>query len=423
VGDGCHPPWLFGIFRLIMRDIDLFQMALGLTPPWTVQSSEFNPEKKRLDITLSFPRGSSFSCPKCGHGGLVAHDTVKKTWRHMNFFQHEAYLSAKVPRVRCKKCVSTRLVEVPWARAGSSFTLLFEALIMTLAKAMPVKTLAQYINEHDTRLWRIIHHYVNQGRANADYSNVSEVGFDETASKRGHNYVSLFVDLSEPRVMFATEGKDASTVAQFKEDLIAHSGKEENIKQMCCDMSPAFIKGVEDNFPDAELTFDKFHIMKIINEAVDRVRRAEQKEHPELVHSRYIWLKNPDKLTKKQTSKLEKLTLKRVNLKTSRAYHIKLNFQEIFNQPPESAEALLKKWFFWATHSRLQPIIDTAYTIKRHWNGVLQWFKSKINNGVLEGINSLIQASKARARGYRTTKNLIAMIYLIGGKLDFNLPT
>ena len=423
MGKGCYPPWLFGIFRLIMRDIDLFQMALGLTPPWTVQSSEFDPEKKRLDITLAFPRGSCFACPKCGHGGLVAHDTVKKTWRHMNFFQHEAYLSAKVPRIRCKKCGSTRLVEVPWARAGSGFTLLFEALVMTLAKAMPIRTLAQYINEHDTRLWRIIHHYVNQGRAHADYSNVSEVGFDETASKRGHNYVSLFVDLSEPRVMFATEGKDASTVAQFKEDLIAHSGKEENIKQMCCDMSPAFIKGVEDNFPDAELTFDKFHIMKIINEAVDRVRRAEQKEHPELVRSRYIWLKNPDKLTKNQTSKLEKLTLKRVNLKTSRAYHIKLNFQEIFNQPPESAEALLKKWFFWATHSRLQPIIDAAYTIKRHWNGVLQWFKSKINNGVLEGINSLIQASKARARGYRTTKNLIAMIYLIGGKLDFNLPT
>ena len=225
------------MFRLIMRDIDLFQMALGLTPPWTVQSSEFDPEKKRLDITLAFPRGSCFACPKCGYGGLVAHDTVKKTWRHMNFFQHEAYLSAKVPRIRCKKCGSTRLVEVPWARAGSGFTLLFEALVMTLAKAMPIRTLAQYINEHDTRLWRIIHHYVNQGRAHADYSNVSEVGFDETASKRGHNYVSLFVDLSEPRVMFATEGKDASTVAQFKEDLIAHSGKEENIKQMCCDMS------------------------------------------------------------------------------------------------------------------------------------------------------------------------------------------
>ena len=423
MGNGCHPPWQFGMFRLIMRDIDLFQMALGLTPPWTVQSSEFDPEKKRLDIMLAFPRGSTFSCPKCGHEEIKVHDTVSKTWRHMNFFQHEAYLSAKVPRIRCKKCGATRQVEVPWARSGSGFTLLFEALVMTLAKAMPIKTLAQYVNEHDTRLWRIIHHYVEKGRDNADYSDVSEVGFDETASKRGHNYVSLFVDLSEPRVMFATEGKDASTVAQFKEDLIAHGGKEENIEQMCCDMSPAFIKGVEDNFPDADLTFDKFHIMKIINDAVDRVRKEEQKEHPELVRSRYIWLKNPDKLTQKQISKLEKLTLKSVNLKTSRAYHIKLNFQEIFNQPPESAEGLLKKWFFWATHSRLQPIIDAAYTIKRHRNGVLQWFKSKINNGVLEGINSLIQASKARARGYRTTKNLIAMIYLIGGKLDFSLPT
>lgn len=406
-----------------MRDIDLFQMALGLLPPWEVQSSEFDPEKKRLDIILAFPRGSTFSCPGCGHDGLKVHDTVSKTWRHLNFFQHDAYLSAKVPRVRCKHCGATRLIEVPWARPGSGFTLLFEALIMTLAKAMPVNTIAQFVGEHDTRLWRIIHHYVEQGRDNADYSDVTEVGFDETASKRGHNYVSLFVDLSVPRVMFATEGKSSSTVTRFKDDLIDHGGKKQNIRQMCCDMSPAFIKGVEDNFPDAELTFDKFHIMKVINEAVDQVRREEQKKHPELTRSRYIWLKNPCNLTKKQINKLESLSLKQLNLKTSRAYQIKLNFQEIFNQQSDSAELLLKKWFFWATHSRLQPIIDAAYTIKRHWNGVLQWFKSNINNGVLEGINSLIQAAKARARGYRTNKNLIAMIYLIGGKLNFGLPT
>ena len=115
--------------------------------------------------------------------------------------------------------------------------------------------------------------------------------------------------------------------------------------------------------------------------------------------------------------------LTKLNLKTSRAYHIKLNFQEIFNQTGDTAERLLNKWFFWATHSRLQPIIDAAYTIKRHWDGVLQWFKSQITNGILEGINSLIQASKARARGYRTSRNLIAMIYLIGGNLKFGLPT
>ena len=405
-----------------MRDTDLFQLALGLTSPWEVQSSIFDPETKRLDIGLYFARGSTFTCPGCAKTGLKAHDTVSKTWRHLNFFQHEAYLTAKVPRVKCDHC-GVRLVAIPWARPGSGFTLLFEAMIMTLTKAMPVKTIAEFVSEYDTRLWRIVHHYVDKGRAAADYSEVQDVGFDETSSRRGHDYVSLFVDISGPNILFATEGKDSSTVERFKQDLIEHGGSEENIKQMCCDMSPAFIKGVKKQFPKAELTFDKFHIMKIVNEAVDKVRRAEQKEHPELARSRYAWLKNPQNLTKNQSEKLDSLTVKKLNLKTSRAYHIKLNFQEIFNQPKEIAESLLKKWFFWATHSRLQPVIDAAYTIKRHWDGVLQWFKSQITNGILEGLNSLIQAAKARARGYRTSKNLIAMIYLIGGKFNFGLPT
>jgi transposase len=405
-----------------MRDTDIFELALGLASPWKVKESIFDPESKRLDIVLHFARGSTFTCPDCEERGLKAHDTVKKTWRHLNFFQHDAYLTAKVPRIKCKKC-GVKLVDIPWARPGSGFTLLFEAMIMTLAKAMPVKTISEFVGEHDTRLWRLIHHYVDLGRDAADYSEVQEVGFDETSSKRGHDYVSLFVDLAGPNILFATPGKDSSTVKRFKEDLIKHGGSEENIKQICCDMSPAFIKGVEEQFPEAELTFDKFHIVKVVNDAVDRVRREEQKEHPELTRSRYAWLKNPQNLTQKQADKLNSLIVKKLNLKTSRAYHIKLNFQEIFNQPLEAAESLLKKWFFWATHSRLQPIIDAAYTIKRHWNGVLQWFKSQITNGILEGLNSLIQSAKSRARGYRTNKNLIAMIYLIGGKFDFGLPT
>lgn len=405
-----------------MRDTDLLQMALALTPPWQVLSSDFDPQQRRLDIKIDFPRGSIFSCPECGQNNVKAYDTEEKTWRHLNFFQHEAYLTARVPRVQCDKC-GIRLVNVPWARSGSGFTLLFEAMIMTLSKAMPVKTIAAFVNEHDTRLWRVLHHYVDDARGNADYSEVNQVGVDETSSKRGHNYVSLFVDLKGPRVIFVTEGKDASTVKRFKQDLTDHNGNPENIKEVCCDMSPAFISGVEKQFPDARLTFDKFHIMKIINEAVDEVRRQEQKNRPELARTRYIWLKNPENLKLSQIGTLEGLTVKKLNLKTSRAYHIRLNFQELFNQPPQMAEAYLKKWYFWATHSRLEPIKQAAYTIKRHWDGVLRWFKSNINNGILEGINSLIQAAKAKARGYRTTRNLIAMIYLIGGKLDFRLPT
>jgi transposase len=405
-----------------MRDTELFQMALGLIPPWQVESCEFDPARKRIDIMINFRHGGTFVCPECGKEELKAYDTELKSWRHLNFFQHEAYLTSRVPRVKCNRC-GIRVVDVPWSRSGSGFTLLFEAMIMTLAKAMPVKTIASFVNEHDTRLWRIIHHYVDQGRLEADYSQVKNVGFDETSSKRGHNYVSLFVDLAGPRVLFATEGKDSSTVERFRQDLIEHKGCGENIDQMCCDMSPAFIKGVREQFPAAKITFDKFHIMKIVNEAVDEVRRQEQKDRPELARSRYIWLKNPVNLKQSQADTLEKLTVKKLNLKTSRAYHIRLNFQELFNQPSEIAEPFLKKWYFWATHSRLEPMKEAAYTIKRHWDGVLQWFKSQINNGILEGINSLIQAAKAKARGYRTTRNLIAMIYLIGGKLNFGLPT
>lgn len=406
-----------------MRDTDLFQLALGLTPPWQVLTSEFDPNEKRLDIRLDFPRGSTFICPQCGQADLKAYDTVEKTWRHLNFFQHETYLSARVPRTKCNKC-GTHLVNVPWARPESGFTLLFEAMIMTLAKSMPVKTIAGFVNEHDTRLWRILNYYVDTSREKADHSQVKHVGMDETSRRRGHNYVSLFVDLDGPRVLFATNGKDASTVKRFKQDLVDHGGDPAAIAEMCCDMSPAFISGVEAQFPKAHLTFDKFHVMKILNEAVDHVRREEQKERPELLSkTRYLWLKNQHNLKSSQLDWLEHLTVKKLNLKTSRAYHIRLNFQEFYKQPAAVAEAFLKKWYFWATHSRLEPIKEAAYTIKRHWSGILRWFTSKINNGILEGINSLIQAAKARARGYRTQRNLITMIYLLAGKLKFGLPT
>lgn len=405
-----------------MRDTDLFQLALGLVPPWYVASCEFNPDKRRLDIEIDFPRGSVFHCPSCDRKGCSAYDTERHTWRHLNFFEHEVYLSARVPRVSCRDC-GIKTIEVPWARSKSGFTLLFEALIMMMAKAMPVKSIAGIIKEHDTRIWRVLHHYVDESRQGADFSGVTEVGIDETSSKRGHNYVTLFVDLKASQVLFATEGKDASTLERFKTDFEEHHGDPSHIQEVCCDMSPAFIKGVEKQFPEAHLTFDKFHVLKVLNEAVDEVRRQEQQVRPELKRTRYLWLKNPVNLKEQQTATLESLKVKKLNLKTARAYHIRMNFQEFWNQPLQTAEAFLKKWYFWATHSRLAPIKEAAYTMKRHWDGILRWFTSKISNGILEGINSLIQAAKARARGYRTVKNLITMIYLIGGKLEFRLPT
>ena len=403
-----------------MRDTTLMQQALGLTPPWTVVRSDFDTAAGRLDVEINFTPGSRFACPNCGAADCPAYDTQRKTWRHLNFFQHQAYLHARVPRVRCETC-GIRQVNVPWARPDSGFTLLFEAMVMTMVSAMPVKAVARIVDEHDTRLWRVVHHYVAEGRARADASEVSRVAIDETAARRGHDYITLFVDIDQARVLFATEGKDAATVAAFAEDLAAHGGNPAAVEEVCIDMSPAFIKGVAESLPEAAVTFDKFHAVKIINDAVDQVRRAEQKQQGVLRGTRYIWLRNPDTLSERQRTTLESLPTR--HLKTARAYQIRLAFQELYDQPSEAAASYLKKWYFWATHSRLEPVIDAAHTVKRHWDGILRWFNSKIANGLIEGINSLVQAAKAKARGYRSTRNLKAMIYLITGKLDLRLPT
>jgi transposase len=264
---------------------------------------------------------------------------------------------------------------------------------------------------------------VEEARAREDLSKVTTIGVDETSRSKGHHYITVFMDLEEDRrrVVFATEGKDADTVERFREDLEAHGGKAEQVQEACLDMSAAFIRGLTDEFPEAKLTFDNFHLMQLLTEAVDETRREEQRTHPELKGTRYVWLKNEWNHTEKQAETFDRLRSSK--LATARATHIKSVFQDLFVcDSVAEAEPLLKRWYFWATHSRIGPIIKAAKTIKEHWAGVLRWFVSRISNGVLEAINSLIQSAKAKARGFRNSRYLITMVYLIAGKLDFQLP-
>jgi transposase len=175
--------------------------------PWRVIKVEFAAEPGRLDLQVTYRRGARFSCPEpgCGQDQGPVHDTVDKTWRHLDFFQHKAFLHARVPRVRCGEH-GVRLVAVPWARPGSGFTMLFEALVLTFAKAMPMRKVAESVREHDTRVWRIVEHHVHAARAGQDFSAVRRVGMDETSARRGQDYISLFADLDAGRVLFATEG-------------------------------------------------------------------------------------------------------------------------------------------------------------------------------------------------------------------------
>jgi len=404
----------------------LFEKALKVESPWGITKIDFQEQQKRLYIDLDFTEGSLFPCPRCG-SPAKAYDTKIKTWRHLNFFQYECYLRVRMPRTDCSQDGALR-VDTPWARDGADFTLLFESFAMTLCREMPVNTVSRIIGVDDNKLWRMMRHYVEAARKEEDYSEVTRIGTDETSKCKGHDYVSLFVDLDEKKTIFVAEGKGSETVVAFTADLQAHGGKPENITDVSIDMSPAFIKGVEENLPNAEITFDKFHVMKIINKAVDTVRKAESKEQEILRGHKYLFLKNRANLTDKQSESLRAIESQpRLNLKTTRAFHIRENFQDIYKEQDSAGfERALKKWYFWATHCRIPEIIEAAKTIKNHWSGVLRWFESRVNNGILEGLNSLIQAAKAKARGYRTFVNYKTIIYMLTGKLDYSkagLPT
>ncbi|MCP4245599.1 MAG: transposase, partial [bacterium] len=153
----------------------------------------------------------------------------------------------------------------------------------------------------------------------------------------------------------------------------------------------------------------------------DRPGHVGQPTHPELKGTRYVWLRNEWNRTEKRAGIFN--ALRSSHLATVRATHLRSVFQDLFAcDTVQEAEALLKHWYFWATHSRIAPMIKAAKTLKKHWAGVLRWFTSRISNGLLEAINSPIQSAKAKARGFRSTRYLIAMVYLIAGKLDFKLP-
>jgi transposase len=404
---------------------ELFQMALNVTDPWFVNDLKFDVESKRLDIYIDFKKGSIFGFfdkkEDKEYAGLKAYDTSNKTWKHLNFFEHECYLHARVPRVKLPNG-KVKQIDTPWEGLSNGFTLLFEAFLLQLCQAMPVNKVATITKTSDDKLWSMLEKYIDKTREHEDFKEITSIGMDETSRAKGHEYITLFVDLLERRTIFITEGKDNTTVERFAEDFEVHKGNVDTIANVSCDMSPAFIKGVKEYLPKAQITFDKFHILKIINEAVDKVRKQEVSTNKLLTGTRYIWLKNYNNLTVKQKETLGSLTMSNMNLKTMRAYNIRQSFQDIYQATSqEEFTTYLRKWYYWATHSRLEPMIKAAKTVKRHWDGIVRWYESKINNGILEGLNSVIQAAKSKARGYKTFKNYKIIVYLLTGKLDFSL--
>ena len=404
-----------------MDELSLFSLALGLTKPWKVAEIKFSKEEGRLDLWLDFAKGAKFPCSSCADTpeGEV-HDTQDRTWRHLNFFQYETYLHARVPRIRCGTC-GVKQVKVPWARPGSGFTLLFELLILSLSREMSVAAVAELTSEHANRLWRILGHYVERARGEVDQSRFEQLGIDEFSLRKGHVYMTAFSDLDASRVVFLAEGGKKGVVDEFVKDLQAREVDPAQIRVVCCDMWDPYLNGIGTHLHEALVVFDRFHVMAQMNMAVETVRRQEQAENAALKKSRFLWLKNPANLTSGQEARLE--ALKRLDLKTTRAYQIKLALARFWElRQPDRAIAYLKRWYYWATHSRLEPVIRAARTIKRYWKGVVGYLNARVTNGVVEGLNSKIKTAMKRAYGFKQVDYLRTIVYLVAGRLTFNYP-
>jgi transposase len=406
-----------------MNSKQLFEMALSLEKPWYIKDIQMSVgEGKlqgRIDIYLDFERGAKFKDSTGQECSL--HDTVERSWQHLNFFQHSCYLHARMPRLISSEGKVTT-VEVPWARPGSGFTLLFEAFSMLLIESeMPVSKAADVMGVFPQRLWTIFNYWIKRA-FNADKQDeITVLGIDETSTKKGHNYVTVAVDMEERRVIYATPGKGADCIEKLQGHLQEKGTTKEQIKQACIDMSPAFISGIYNSFPTAQITFDRFHTVKVINEAMDKVRKLERAEFAMLKGHKYTFLKQDKNLSEKQ--KEAKYGLLTLYPAMANAYRLKEMFNEFWSfKTKEEAGAFLAYWCDLVEESGIQPFKQAAKTLLAHWSGIVNYAESRLNNGILEGINSKIQLAKKRARGYRNISNFINMIYFIAGKLKFDYP-
>lgn len=393
----------------------LFTMALGLGEGWSVKSCSFEGVPPELLLKLDFKPGHRFACPECGTCGPT-HDTVVKRWRHLDFFQYRSELEARVPRVDCPEH-GVRLVEVPWARAGSGFTLLFEALTMMVCREMPMKAASELLAEHDTRLWRVVAHYVEKAQAKRDWSQLKRVLIDETSSKRGHRYVTNFADAQTRELLFMVEGHGAEAIGAFARELTRHNARPEQIELLSMDMKPAFIAAAATFFPKAEVVFDHFHIMQMAGKALDEVRKELLRDGADLKGS--LWSIRGNAWTRSSTQQQQRRLLSEAYPKLGKALGLRDLLQETLAQEDKG---LLAWWCRRARQSRLVPFVRLSRSIQRHWNGVVAFMRTRVTNGAMEAINGLLQLAKRLARGYRSINTFRIMAYLKAGKLQLEVP-
>lgn len=402
-----------------MESVELYRHLLGLTAPWTVERVELDMARQHVEVHVGHAVGQRFFCPECGHELAVYDHLAERVWRHLDSCQFLTYLHARPPRVSCPEH-GVHQVALPWAQAGSRFTNLFEALAIDILLAANVKKAAEILRITWDEAWHLMERAVCRGRAAKGNELPSHIGIDEKAIAKGHRYMTLVCDLQESTVEYIGEGRKESSLAAYF-DAFA-SAQREMVEAISLDMWPAYINACRDKVPDADgkMVFDRFHIMRHVVDAVDKVRKQEHKRLLQagdtiLAKSKYLWLTNPANMTEQAKERFAEL--KTIELQTGRAWSIKESLRDLWSYTSTTwATKFWKRWYFWATHSRLTPMIAAAKLIARHLPNVLTYFTHRITNAVAEGLNSKIATVQKRACGYRNPDNFkIAVYFHCGG--------
>jgi transposase len=409
----------------------VFHQILALGDAWRVTTVDYVEQERKVNIHIEgTPQlWAREQCPHCRCHQVGGYDHApERRWRHLNVCQLESEIVCALPRGQCKGCRKVYTVRAPWEGRSPHCTQEFEAFALTLAREMPVSKTGEILGVTDQKLWRMIFAHVDAAWADLSWEDVVWIGADEMNRRKGHNYLTVFVDLQAKRVLLAVEGKDAGVWEHFVQELAKHNGHPKAITQVAIDMSPAYIKGVRDHLGNAVVVYDKYHVVSQVTEAVEAVRRAEVRQdvqtRAQLEKTCWLWRKNPEGWTEREAARWEQLKDK--PLVTGLAYAMRLQLQRAYVAATErQARSRFLQWCAWVrqeaeamTSGLLEPMRKVADMVERHLEGILGHWKEGLTTAFLEGLNSVFSAVKRKARGYRSTEYMTTMLYFVAGKLE-----
>ena len=398
--------------------------SLGLEEPWYIVGAEFDDKELNLHIYVDVRKGAMICCPKCGaYAKRNGYEPKERIWRHGDCMFYPCYVHCRRPKVLCDNCGSQQ-VNAPYERKNSSFTLLFEGYAMLIMADMPIAKTSALLRCNEKSLTKILRYWVNKAVDEMDLADVIMLAIDETSFKRGHKYVTLIIDAARRRVIGVEKGRDAEAIGLFAEKMSLKNGSPEKVSAVTSDMSKSFLPAIAKHFPNAENIIDKFHVKKVLIDALDEVRKAEQRtveDKKSLFRGRRLFMIPEAKLSVEQAANIAEMSKRYPQ--TGRAYRIIAGLDDFYSsRNAEEAETAFSGLYSWMRRCRLKPMKAAAETLLRHKDKIIAYFKNRLTNAICEGINSMVQAAKRKARGYHTFEGFSAMIFLVAGKLELAVP-